>query len=358
MILGSEATCDSCSMVKATQKVSRRPMTRAKEPLELIHTDLVGPVTTTLIGECYYILFKDDYSDVVKVYDLKLKDQTYEKYIEYKALVKNHLKLTIKCLWTDNGTEYNNDQFITALKASGIQWEPSASYTQAQNGKAEQSHHMIMNMVRAVLIVQKLPKSLWIKLVKACCYIQNQVPGIDSQIPYECFEGSWLNLLHLWVLECKVFMTIPPECRCDKLSAQSWQGTLIGYDGVNSYQVYNLLTKKVKTYHDVEFHEYETTHNNTDTSNKFQYTEFDEYKESETVEIDIPESTDQNMSTEPSIEPSAEAQDIGSPDASQNVLPETMNTSIASHCSEHNQQPTHYWENEFYYDPVHEIETL
>ena len=85
-------------MVKATQKVSCRPITRAKKPLKLIHIDLVGSVTTTLTGEHYYILFKNDYSDVVKMYDLKSKNQIYEKYIEYKALVENHLKSTIKCL--------------------------------------------------------------------------------------------------------------------------------------------------------------------------------------------------------------------------------------------------------------------
>ena len=94
------------------------------------------------------------------MYSLKSKDQIYEKYIKYKTLMKNHLKLIIKCLQTDNGTEYDNDQFITTLKTSDIQWEPSASYTQAQNSKAEQLHYTIMNMVRAVLIAQKLLKSL------------------------------------------------------------------------------------------------------------------------------------------------------------------------------------------------------
>ena len=113
---------------------------------------------------------------------------------------------------------------------------------------------------------------------------------------------------------------------------------LVGYDGVNSYQVYSLLIKRVKIYCDVEFHEYETTHN-TDTSNEFQYAEFDKYKESETVEIDIPKLINQNMSTEFSIKPSIEAQDMGSSDASQNVLPEPMNTSIAPHHSKCNQQP-------------------
>ena len=98
MILGSEAACNLCFMVKVTQKVLCRPMTRAKKSLELVHTDLMSSVVTTLTDECYYILFKNDYNDVIKVYDLKLKDQVYDKYIEYKTLVENHLKLMIKCL--------------------------------------------------------------------------------------------------------------------------------------------------------------------------------------------------------------------------------------------------------------------
>ena len=103
----------------------------------------------------------------------------------------------------------------------------------------------------------------------------------------------------------------------------------------------------------MEFHEYETIYN-TDINNKFQYTEFDEYKESETVEIDIPKSINQNMFTESSIEPFTEAQDIDF----HNVSPKSMNTSITSHCSEYNQQLTYHWEDKFYYDSVHKIETL
>ena len=98
MISDSETACDLCFMMKATQKILHKPIIKVKEPLKLIYTDLVGSVTITLIDECYYILFKNDYSGVVKVYDLKLKDQIYDKYVEYKALVENHLKLMIKCL--------------------------------------------------------------------------------------------------------------------------------------------------------------------------------------------------------------------------------------------------------------------
>ena len=85
-------------MVKVTQKVLYKPIIRIKKPLELIHTDLMSSVTTTLTDEHYYILFKNDYSSVVKMYGLKSKDQIYEKYIEYKTLIENHLKSMIKCL--------------------------------------------------------------------------------------------------------------------------------------------------------------------------------------------------------------------------------------------------------------------
>ena len=58
--------------------------------------------------------------------------------------------------------------------------------------------------------------------------------------------------------------------------------------------MYNSLIKRIKIYYDVKFCEYETTHSNTDISNKFQYAEFNKYKESETVEIDILKSINQN----------------------------------------------------------------
>ena len=98
MISGSETAYNLCSMAKAIWKVLCKPITRVKKPLELVHTDLVNSVAIILTDECYYILFKNDYSDVIKMYDLKLKNQVYEKYIEYKTLVENHLKSTIKHL--------------------------------------------------------------------------------------------------------------------------------------------------------------------------------------------------------------------------------------------------------------------
>ena len=75
-------------------------------------------------------MFKNDYNEILRVFNLKSKDQIYEWYIKYKTLIENHLESTIKHLQINNDIEYDNNQFITALKASNIQWESSAVYTQ------------------------------------------------------------------------------------------------------------------------------------------------------------------------------------------------------------------------------------
>ena len=206
--LNNIESCDSCSMMKAIWKISQQFKIRITKSLKLIHIDLMRFIMSTMNSKWYYILFKNDYNKMFRIFSLKLKDQIYEQYTEYKTLMKNYLESTIKCLWTDNNIEYDNDQFITALKTSDIQWESSAAYMQAQNSKVKCLHCMIMNMIKTVLIMQKLLKMLWVKLMKACCYVQNRVLKVDSQTLYECFKSSKSNLSHLWVLKCKIFVII------------------------------------------------------------------------------------------------------------------------------------------------------
>ena len=90
--------------------------------------------------------------------------------------------------------------------------------------------------------------------------------------------------------------------------------------------MYNSLTKRVKIYYNVKFHKYKITYN-TDISNKFQYAEFNKYKESEIIEIDIPKLINQNTFIESNIESFIKTQNINF----YNVLSELTNTSITLH---------------------------
>lgn len=62
-----------------------------KGPLDVIHTDLCGPIGASISGLRYFLLFIDDYSRKMWVYFLKTKDQTFSYFKEFKALVGNKL---------------------------------------------------------------------------------------------------------------------------------------------------------------------------------------------------------------------------------------------------------------------------
>ena len=69
--------CEVCTQGKFTQTRNREPDTKAKKPLELIHTDLAGPMPTTSIeGHKYAQFFTDDYSGIILVHFLKSKSDT------------------------------------------------------------------------------------------------------------------------------------------------------------------------------------------------------------------------------------------------------------------------------------------
>lgn len=80
---------------------------RAKEILELIHSDVFGPVPIpSLGGAIYYVSFIDDFSRNTRLYFLKKKSEVLSKFKEYKALVENQTGKKIKVLRTNNGGEF------------------------------------------------------------------------------------------------------------------------------------------------------------------------------------------------------------------------------------------------------------
>ena len=64
--------------------------------------------STSLIGFEYYITFIDDYSRKTWIYLLKAKNEVFEKFKEFKALIENLSNKRIKTLRSDNGREYTS----------------------------------------------------------------------------------------------------------------------------------------------------------------------------------------------------------------------------------------------------------
>ena len=71
--------------------------TRASKPLEIVHSDVCGPMRTTSFGGArYFLTFIDDFSRKVWLYTLKTKGECLEKFKEFKALAEKQSEHKIK----------------------------------------------------------------------------------------------------------------------------------------------------------------------------------------------------------------------------------------------------------------------
>ena len=97
--------CEGCVEGKMHRKPFK-PLGKicSTQKLQLVHSDVCGPMSTESIGgQKYFVTFIDDYSRCCAVYFLKHKSQVLEKFKEFEADVTNESGQRIGTLQTDNG---------------------------------------------------------------------------------------------------------------------------------------------------------------------------------------------------------------------------------------------------------------
>ena len=78
--------CESCLEGKMTKRPFKAKGYRATKPLELVHTDVCGPMgVQARAGYEYFVIVTDDYSTYGFVYLMRQKYETFDKFQEYKA---------------------------------------------------------------------------------------------------------------------------------------------------------------------------------------------------------------------------------------------------------------------------------
>ena len=90
-------TCEPCLLGKMTKTPFSRTMERATNLLEIIHTDVCGPMSVEARrGYRYVLTFTDDLSRYRYIYLMKHKSETFEKFKEFQSEVENHRNKKIK----------------------------------------------------------------------------------------------------------------------------------------------------------------------------------------------------------------------------------------------------------------------
>jgi len=253
----NEYQCESCLKGKMTKRSSKKEGSRATGVLEIIHSDICGPMSEETFGsQRYFISFIDDFTRFCTIYLIRKKDQAFEKFKEFKNLMENRFEKKIKILRSDNGGEYISKEFEIFLKNSGIQNKFTVSYNPHQNGIAERMNRTLVEMARTMLQNSNLGKRYWGEAISTACYIRNRCPtkAIRNQTPYESIYKNKPDVSHFLEFGKKVLYYIPNEKRT-KFDSKCGNGIFMGYgDNFKGYRIYDLDNKKLIrcTYQDVK----------------------------------------------------------------------------------------------------------
>jgi hypothetical protein len=243
---------------KFTKASFPRSDTRSVGILDLVHTDVCGPMTRVSLSGCeYYLTFNDDCSRKTWIYFLKTKSKVFKRFQEFKVLVENHTGKRIKVLRSDSGGEYSSTQFVDFFAHAGIRRQMIVPYNPQQNRVVERKNRAIIVAARSMLHGQSLPLYLWAKVSATAVYLQNRNPHriLGKMTPEEAFAGRRTDVEHIRIFGCLTYSHVPSDKR-RKLDLTTQQGILVGYSEVSkAYRIYIPSLRRVVVSRDVRFEE-------------------------------------------------------------------------------------------------------
>ena len=259
--------CEAC----IAGKMQRKPFStigeiHSMQKLQLIHSDVCGPMPTESIGgNKYFVTFIDDYSRCCAVYFLKSKSEILEKFKQFEMWVSNDCSQKINSLQSDNGGEYLSQEFESYLKSKGIHHELTVPHSPEQNGVAERMNRTLMESARSMMAHAGLPERFWAEAVECAAYIRNRMPTTaikGNKVPMEVWSGKKADVSHLKVFGCIAYAHIPDALR-NKLDDKAVKFRFVGYSTQSmGYRLLDEKTSRVYTRRDVIFNEKDFGHEN------------------------------------------------------------------------------------------------
>ncbi|KAI5352878.1 hypothetical protein L3X38_005770 [Prunus dulcis] len=191
--------CEGCVLGKQSREAFlREATTRASTPLELIHSDICGPMQTVTKAE-------------------------------------------------NRGGEYTSVEFDRFCDNAGIERQLTTPYTPQQNGVAERKNRTIVKISKCLLLEKKIPFDFWAKAVNISLYILNRCPtkALSKRTPFEAYSGRKPGVKHLKVFGSLCYAHVPKQQR-QKLDFASKRCIFLGYGSCEKgYRLYNIETGKL-----------------------------------------------------------------------------------------------------------------
>nr|GEW99176.1 hypothetical protein [Tanacetum cinerariifolium]GEX14038.1 hypothetical protein [Tanacetum cinerariifolium] len=145
--------CSARAMGKSKKK-SHKPKSEDtnQEKLYLLHMDLCGPMRVESInGNKYILVIIDDYSRFTLVKCLRSKDEAPNFIIKFLKMIQVRLKVSVRCIQTDNGTEFVNQTLHEFYEQVGISYETSVARSPQQNSFDERRNRTLIKAARTIV---------------------------------------------------------------------------------------------------------------------------------------------------------------------------------------------------------------
>ncbi|KAI5333988.1 hypothetical protein L3X38_024121 [Prunus dulcis] len=209
--------CEGCVSGKHhREKFNKEEAWGASCPLELVHTDLCGPMQNETIGGN-----------------------------------------SLKKLRSDRGVEYTSHEFQDFCASIGMERQLTIAYSPQQNGVAERRNRTICEMARSMMTEKGIPVIFWAEAVSTAVYLQNRcfTTFVSRKTPFEAFTGRKPGIKHLKVFGCICYIHVPSPLR-QKFDDKARKGVFVGYGSCEKgYRVYDLQSKKIVLSRSVIFSE-------------------------------------------------------------------------------------------------------
>ncbi|CAL8152285.1 unnamed protein product [Prunus armeniaca] len=202
---------------------------RATSPLELVHTDICGPMKTE------------------SIYGNR----------KFKAMTELQSGYKIKGLRSDRGGEFLSGEFNKFCDEFGIQRQLTVAYSPQQDGVARRKNRTVVEMAKSMLHEKGIPYEFWADAVNTAVYLLNRCPtkSLKKVTPFKAYTGRKLGIEHLKIFGSPCHVLIPSALR-HKLEENSHKCIFVGYRLCEKgYRLFDPRTRKVILSRDVQFDE-------------------------------------------------------------------------------------------------------
>src|SRR4030043_238255 len=269
----SDSICGACQKGKIVKESFKlKNIVSTTRPLEWLHIDLFGPVSTASINKKKYgLVIVDDYSRWIWVKLLRTKEEAYEVFRNFCTQVQSEKELKILKVRSDHGGEFENEPFEKFCEEHGFVHEFSSPRTPQQNGVVERKNRSLQEMARTMIHETKMASYFWAEAVNTACYVQNRIyiRPILNKTSYELFKGRKPSISYFHQFGCTCYI-LNNKHYLKKFSAKAQRGIFIGYsERSKAYRVYNSETNMVEETIHVKFDDKEPDSEMSELSKNF-----------------------------------------------------------------------------------------